>query len=94
VIIYFDDIDATEICPEFKAYRTHGVAKQKPSPIIIYDYYDNCKFIILSILTSEIIWKFYFQLVMLEYFTTHQKFLFAIFVVIKMSVKVHVKLLS
>jgi len=46
VIIYFDDIDTTEICPEFKAYRTHGVAKQKPSPIIIYDYYDNCKFII------------------------------------------------
>jgi CD109 antigen len=43
VIIYFDDIDATEICPEFKAYRTHGVAKQKPSPIIIYDYYDNSR---------------------------------------------------
>ncbi|XP_070502251.1 CD109 antigen-like [Chironomus tepperi] len=43
VILYFDDIDATEVCPEFKAYRTHGVAKQKPSPIIIYDYYDNSR---------------------------------------------------
>lgn len=43
VIIYFDDVDASGLCPEIKAYRTHGVAKQKPSPIIIYDYYDNCK---------------------------------------------------
>jgi len=93
VIIYFDDIDATEICPEFKAYRTHGVAKQQPSPIIIYDYYDNCKFIILSILISEIIWNFYFQLVMLEYFTIHLKFPFAIFVAMKMNAVVHVKLL-
>ena len=43
VIVYFDDISASQICPEFKAYRTHGVAKQKPAPIVIYDYYDNCK---------------------------------------------------
>jgi CD109 antigen len=46
VIVYFDDIDTTEICPDFKAYRTHGVAKQKPSPIIVYDYYDNCKYFV------------------------------------------------
>lgn len=43
VIIYFDDIDTNEICPEIEAYRTHDVAEQKPSPIIIYDYYDNCE---------------------------------------------------
>jgi len=42
IMVYFDDIGASQICPEFKAYRTHAVAKQKPAPIIIYDYYDNC----------------------------------------------------
>jgi CD109 antigen len=44
IMVYFDDIGADEICPEFKAYRTHAVAKQKPAPVIIYDYYDNCEF--------------------------------------------------
>lgn len=36
-------MDNKEICPVFKAYRTHKVAKQKPAPVLIYDYYDNCK---------------------------------------------------
>lgn len=43
VIVYFDDLDKKEICPTFKAYRTHKVAMQKPAPVVIYDYYDNCK---------------------------------------------------
>lgn len=43
VIVYFDDITTKKICPEIKAYRVHGVAKQKPAPVIVYDYYDNCK---------------------------------------------------
>lgn len=45
VIVYFDDVGETKICPEFKAYRTHSVAKQKPAPVVIYDYYDNCKLV-------------------------------------------------
>lgn len=54
-MVYFDDIGADEIVPEFKAIRTHAVAKQKPAPIIIYDYYDNSKFKLLiftSLLTN------------------------------------------
>lgn len=43
VVVYFDDMDKKEICPVFKAYRTSKVAKQKPAPVMIYDYYDNCK---------------------------------------------------
>lgn len=43
VVVYFDDISDKKICPEFKAYRTHSVAKQKPAPVKVYDYYDNCK---------------------------------------------------
>lgn len=42
-MVYFDDIDSQQQCPEFKAYRTHAVAKQKPSPVVIYDYYDNTR---------------------------------------------------
>lgn len=43
MVVYFDDIGEKKICPEFKAYRTHGVAKQKPAAIKVYDYYDTCK---------------------------------------------------
>jgi CD109 antigen len=43
VVIYFDDVGSMSLCPVVKAYRTHSVAKQKPAPVIIYDYYDSCK---------------------------------------------------
>lgn len=43
VVIYFDDVSSKSLCPVVKAYRTHSVAKQKPAPVIIYDYYDSCK---------------------------------------------------
>ena len=44
VVVYFDEIERTELCPVFKAYRTHKVAKQRPAPVVIYDYYDSCKY--------------------------------------------------
>lgn len=43
VVIYFDHLGRKEICPTLDAFRTHKVANQKPVPVIIYDYYDNCK---------------------------------------------------
>ncbi|CAG9797907.1 unnamed protein product [Chironomus riparius] len=43
VVVYFDEIERTELCPVFKAYRTHKVAKQRPAPVIIYDYYDSSR---------------------------------------------------
>ncbi|CRL02685.1 CLUMA_CG015756, isoform A [Clunio marinus] len=43
VVVYFDNLSDKMICPEFKAYRVHSVAKQKPAPVIIYDYYDNSR---------------------------------------------------
>jgi A-macroglobulin receptor binding domain len=74
VVVYFDNIGAKKICPELKAYRTHSVALQKPAPVVIYDYYDNCE--------SRLVvrWKFFvifliFQLALLEASTIHQKFL-------------------
>lgn len=33
-----------EYCPTISAYRTHKVAKQKPVPVSIYDYYDSCNY--------------------------------------------------
>jgi hypothetical protein len=32
-----------EYCPTVSAFRTHKVAKQKPVPVTIYDYYDSCE---------------------------------------------------
>ncbi|KAL7015206.1 hypothetical protein ACKWTF_016340 [Chironomus riparius] len=43
IMVYFDDIEATYICPSFHAYRTHSVANHKPAPIVVYDYYDNSR---------------------------------------------------
>ncbi|CAG9811984.1 unnamed protein product [Chironomus riparius] len=43
IMVYFDDIEATYICPSFHAYRTHAVANHKPAPIVVYDYYDNSR---------------------------------------------------
>lgn len=47
-VVYFDHFEAQkEICPVFDAFRAHEVAKQKPVPISIYDYYDSSKLSII-----------------------------------------------
>ncbi|EAT39604.1 AAEL008607-PA [Aedes aegypti] len=43
VVMYFDSLDRNELCPTVSAFRTHKVAKQKPAPVVIYDYYDNSR---------------------------------------------------
>jgi hypothetical protein len=44
-IVYFDDITKTSICVTIKAFRIHDVSELKPVPIIVYDYYQNCKIV-------------------------------------------------
>jgi len=34
---------AKEYCPTISAFQTHKVANQKPVPVTVYDYYDQCK---------------------------------------------------
>ena len=72
VVIYFDDIGSEKICPELKAYRTHAVANLKPAPVIIYDYYDNCKF--NQAFMKLFVQLFYLKLVVREAFTILLKF--------------------
>lgn len=43
VVLYFNNFTTYEYCPTVSAFRTHKVAKQKPVPVILYDYYDSCK---------------------------------------------------
>jgi hypothetical protein len=43
VIIYFKSIGEEELCPTLSAFRVQKVAKQKPSSILVYDYYDTGK---------------------------------------------------
>ncbi|XP_063245195.1 CD109 antigen-like isoform X2 [Bacillus rossius redtenbacheri] len=43
VMLYFDKMSAQENCPTVSAHRTHKVAKQKPVPVTIYDYYDSSR---------------------------------------------------
>lgn len=43
VVLYFDKMTRQEYCPTVSAFRTHKVAKQKPVPVTIYDYYDSSR---------------------------------------------------
>ncbi|KAK5646677.1 hypothetical protein RI129_005141 [Pyrocoelia pectoralis] len=43
VILYFNNLTIFEYCPTVSAFRTHKVAKQKPVPVIVYDYYDSSR---------------------------------------------------
>ncbi|KAG5896879.1 hypothetical protein JTB14_033520 [Gonioctena quinquepunctata] len=43
IILYFNNISRIEYCPTISAFRTHAVAKQKPVPVVIYDYYDSSR---------------------------------------------------
>lgn len=44
VIVYFENLSFKEVCPTLDAFRTSKVAKQRPSAVVLYDYYDNCKY--------------------------------------------------
>jgi hypothetical protein len=33
------------VCPAILAYRVFKVAEQHKVPVVMYDYYDNCKFL-------------------------------------------------
>lgn len=43
VLLYFNNITRQEYCPTVSAFRTHKVARQKPVPVVIYDYYDSSR---------------------------------------------------
>lgn len=44
VVIYFENLAKNEEkCIRIEAYRTHAVANQKPSSVVLYDYYDTNK---------------------------------------------------
>lgn len=44
VVLYFDKFVREEYCPTVSAFRTHSVARQKPVPVVLYDYYDTCTY--------------------------------------------------
>lgn len=43
VVLYFNNLTRYEYCPTVSAFRTHKVAKQKPVPVVVYDYYDSSR---------------------------------------------------
>ncbi|XP_040577960.1 LOW QUALITY PROTEIN: thioester-containing protein 1 allele R1-like [Lepeophtheirus salmonis] len=43
VIIYFQNIRKSEVCPTILGFRTYGVANQRPALIRVYDYYDQSR---------------------------------------------------
>ncbi|XP_037047883.1 CD109 antigen-like [Bradysia coprophila] len=43
VVVYIDKLGTETLCFAIDGYRTSKVANQKPSPVIIYDYYDTSK---------------------------------------------------
>lgn len=47
VVMYFDNFTRDEYCPTVSAFRTHAVANQRPVAVLLYDYYDTCKYNII-----------------------------------------------
>lgn len=46
VVIYIDNLKVDErICPVIQGFRIQKVTNQKPSSVVIYDYYDSCKYL-------------------------------------------------
>lgn len=43
VVLYFESLGRSEICPTISAYRTYRVIKQKPAYVLVYDYYDQSR---------------------------------------------------
>lgn len=43
VVIYFDSLDSTNLCPTVNAYRKHKVAYQRPASVAVYDFYDTTR---------------------------------------------------
>jgi len=44
VVVYFENLSKNQSkCIPIEAYRTHAVANQKPSSVVLYDYYDTNK---------------------------------------------------
>ena len=43
VVLYFERLTRSEVCPTVSAYRTHRVANQKPASVLVYDYYDQSR---------------------------------------------------
>jgi len=43
VILYFESLGRSEICPTISAFRTFRVANQKPAYVLVYDYYDQSR---------------------------------------------------
>lgn len=46
VVVYIDSMNVTEtICPVVDGFRVQKVTDQKPSTVVIYDYYDSCAYL-------------------------------------------------
>lgn len=43
-IIYFDHLTSAAVTLQIDGFQEHIVDEQKPASVLIYDYYDNCKF--------------------------------------------------
>ncbi|BET03017.1 thioester-containing protein [Nesidiocoris tenuis] len=43
VVLYFDNVTKEKLCASISADRTFKVAKQRPVPVTIYDYYDTSR---------------------------------------------------
>lgn len=42
VVVYFESLAKNEAsCVPIEALKQHAVANQKPSPVVLYDYYDT-----------------------------------------------------
>jgi len=43
VVLYFESLGLSEVCPTISAFKTSEVGNQKPASVLVYDYYDQSR---------------------------------------------------
>lgn len=76
VVVYFDNMTPVPVCPVIKAFRNCDVAFQKPSAVVVYDYYDNSKLFLEKKFLIKFNPGFLFQLVVVAPSMKYQIFRF------------------
>ena len=43
MVLYFESLGLSEVCPTISAFKTSDVGNQKPASVLVYDYYDQSR---------------------------------------------------
>lgn len=55
VVIYLDNVGATQLCIQVTAYRMCQIADEKPVSVQVYDYYNNSEYLAFNLANIKVL---------------------------------------